>query len=99
MLILTENEFGVSGQRFRVECELETMMDIVCVRDMQQLEDAPACCLLTTHCSQQCDGVRRELETVETVKDMDINVDVCVDCGSSLFILSFLIVRQGLAAS
>ena len=56
-------------------CELETMMDIVCVRDMQQLEDAPACCLLTTHCSQQCDGVRRELETVETVKDMDINVD------------------------
>ena len=56
-------------------CELETMMDIVCVREMQQLEDAPACCLLTTHCSQQCDGVRRELETVETVKDMDINVD------------------------
>ena len=55
-------------------CELETMMYIVCVREMQQLEDAPACCLLTTHCSPQCDGVRR-VETVEDMKDMDINVD------------------------
>ena len=56
-------------------CELETMMDIVCVREMQQLEDAPACCLLTTHCSPQCDGVRRGLETVQDREHMDINVD------------------------
>ena len=36
-------------------CQLETMMDIVCVRPMyQENKEHPACCLLQSQCSNKC---------------------------------------------